>query len=57
MSKPLGLKLPGKASWRPDAKREGLGAMAMGADLEIALGIDILKDEGGVIRPAAAMPI
>lgn len=57
MSKPLGLKLPGKASWRLDAKREGLGAMAMGADLEMALGIDILEDEGGVIRPAAAIPI
>lgn len=48
VSKPLLLKLAEKASgcalpWRLDANLEVFGAMAMGADLEMALGIDILK--------------
>lgn len=51
MSKPLLLKLPEYVSvWmlpgRPFVeKRVGLGAMAMGAVREMALGIDILKVE------------
>lgn len=51
VSKPLLLlKLPAEkfSGWallcRLDANLEDFGAMAMGADLEIALGIDILKD-------------
>lgn len=52
VSKPLLLKLPEYVSvWilpgRPVVEnRVGLGAMAMGAVLEMALGIDILKVEG-----------
>lgn len=52
MSKPLLLKLPEYVSVciLPGRlvveNRVGLGAMAMGAVLEIALGIDILKVEG-----------
>lgn len=49
VSKPPLLKLPGKVSgWalpeRLEASLEAFGAIAMGADLEMALGIDILED-------------
>lgn len=48
VSKPLCWELPGQASgwalpWRLEARRNGLGAMAMGADLERALGVDMVK--------------
>lgn len=59
MSKPLLLKLPEYVSvcMLPGRlaveNRVGLGAMAMGAVLEMALGIDILKVEGKKQGPAA----
>lgn len=44
VSNPPLLKLPAYVSWRLPAKRcDGLGAMAMGAVLGMALGIDMVK--------------
>lgn len=53
VSNPPLLKLPVYASWRPAVKRDGLGAMAMGAVLGMALGIDIIKVKYVRTRPAA----